>query len=152
MSQSLARVVIHVVFSTKERRAWLKNRELCERLYAYMATVLRNEVDSSAILINGYEDHIHVLCQLSRKFAVADVIKASKTETSKWLKKQSTATRRFTWQAGYGAFSVSESKVPDAKRYIAGQLEHHQGISYQDEFRTLCQRHGICLDERYAWD
>jgi putative transposase len=96
MSQSLARVLIHIVFSTKERRPWLKDRDLCERLYAYMATVLRNEVDSPAIIINGYEDHVHVLCQLSRKFSIAEVIKASKTETSKWLKKQSPATRNFT--------------------------------------------------------
>jgi putative transposase len=152
MSQSLARVVIHIVFSTKERRAWLKDRGLCDRLYAYMATVLRNEVDSPAIIINGYEDHVHVMCQLSRKFSIADVIKAAKTETSKWLKKQSLATRGFTWQAGYGAFSVSESKVPEVKRYIAGQIEHHQRMSYQDEFRKLCERHGFTLDERYAWD
>lgn len=152
MSQSLARVVIHVVFSTKERRAWLKDRDLCERLFAYMSTVLRNEVDSPAIIINGYEDHVHVLCQLSRKFSIADVVKAGKAETSKWAKKQSPTTVNFTWQAGYGAFSVSESKVPEVRRYIAAQVEHHQTVSFQDEFRKLCRRHGIPLDERYAWD
>jgi putative transposase len=152
MAQSVARVLIHIVFSTKDRRAWLKERELCDQLYKYMATVLRNEVDSPAIIINGYEDHIHALCQLSRKFSIAKVVQEAKTETSKWLKKQSPVTRNFTWQAGYGAFSVSESKVPNVKSYIANQVEHHRRVSYQDEFRKLCERHGIVLDERYAWD
>jgi REP element-mobilizing transposase RayT len=140
------------VFSTKDRRDWLKDRELCDELYKYMATILRNEVDSPAIIINGYEDHIHILCQLSRKVSIAKVVQEAKTETSKWMKKQSPATSNFTWQSGYGAFSVSESKIPDVKGYIADQVEHHRRMSYQDEFRTLCERHGIELDERYAWD
>jgi putative transposase len=150
--QSVARVLIHIVFSTKDRRAWLTDRELCDQLYKYMATMLRHEVDSPAIIINGYEDHIHALCQLSRKFSIAKVVQEAKTETSKWLKKQSPSTNNFTWQSGYGVFSVSESKLPDVKDYIANQVEHHRQMSYQDEFRKLCERHGIELNERYAWD
>ena len=107
-----------------------------------MATILHNEVDSPAIIINGYEDHIHALCQLSRKFSIANVVQEAKTETSKWMKKHSPATSHFTWQAGYGAFSVSESKIPEVKSYIANQVEHHRRMSYQDEFRKLCERHG----------
>jgi len=152
MPQSLARVVVHIVFSTKDRTGWLKDRDLCDRLHAYMAAILRDEVDSPAILINGHEDHIHILCQLSRKHAIADVVKVAKTETSKWMKRQSPATQHFTWQRGYGAFSVSESNIPEVKRYIANQIEHHRRMTFQDEFRTLCARHGIELDERYAWD
>lgn len=152
MAQSVARVLVHLVFSTKHRRAWLTDRELCESLYKYLATILRNEVDSPALIINGYEDHMHVLCQLSRKFSIAKVVQEAKTETSKWMKKQSPETSHFTWQAGYGAFSVSESKIPDVKDYIANQVIHHQRMSYQDEFRKLCERHGIELDERYAWE
>ena len=152
MAQSVARVLIHIVFSTKDRKAWLKDRGLCDELYKYMATILRDEVDSPAILINGYEDHIHALCQLSRKFSIAKVVQEAKTETSKWVKKQSPATSNFTWQAGYGAFSVSESKIPEVKDYVANQVEHHRRMSYQNEFRKLCERHGIELDERYAWD
>lgn len=152
MPQSLARVLIHVVYSTKDRRPWLVDRELCDRLSAYMATILRNNVDSPAVIINGYEDHVHILCQLSRKYSIADLVQESKTETSKWMKQQSPATRDFTWQSGYGAFSVSESNVPVVKRYLADQVEHHRRMSFQDEFRTLCRRHGIELDERYVWD
>ena len=152
MSQSVAKVAIHIVFSTKHRKPWLRNRDLCNELYAYMATILRDNVDSPVIIINGVEDHIHGLCLLSRKFAIMKVIQEAKTETSKWLKKQSPTTREFAWQAGYGAFSVSESNIPQVRRYIENQEKHHRRMTYQDEYRELCRRHGIELDERYAWD
>ena len=151
MPQSLAKVSIHIVYSTKDRKPWLKERKLCDELYAYMGAILRDNVDSPAMIINGYEDHVHILCHLSRKFSISDLVQVSKTETSKWLKKQSHATRFFTWQSGYGAFSVSQSKIPDVREYIANQVEHHQRVSFKNEFRRLCQRHGIDLDERYAW-
>ncbi len=81
-----------------------------------------------------------------------DVIKKSKTETSKWLKRQGPELKSFQWQAGYGIFSVSESKVAQTKRYIARQEEHHKSFSFQDEFRELCKRYGVSIDERYVWD
>ncbi len=152
MPQSIAKVAIHVVFSTKNRKPWLKNDELREQLYAYMSTVLKDNVDTRALIIGGIEDHIHALCLLSRKFAIMRVIQEMKTETTKWLKKQSPATATFAWQAGYGAFSVSESNIPQVRRYIENQKEHHQSMSFQDEFRRICERHGAELDERYAWD
>jgi len=152
MPQFLSKVVIHIVFSTKDRHPWLASADLRSSLYAYMATILRNNVDSPALLINGMPDHIHALCQLSRKFAIMDVLQEMKTETSKWLKIQSADTRGFAWQSGYGAFSVSESNIPKVRDYIANQEEHHRKVSFQDEFRALCKRHGLELDERYAWD
>jgi len=152
MSQSLAKVIVHITYSTKHRKPWLNDPELRSELYAYNATVLKEEVDSPAILINGVEDHVHILCLLSRKFAIMDVIKTSKTETSKWIKRQGAAYGDFQWQAGYGVFSVSQSNVGQVKRYIANQQEHHRRMSFQDEFRELCKRHGIEIDERYVWD
>ncbi|MBC8351277.1 MAG: transposase [Planctomycetes bacterium] len=152
MPQSIARVALHIVYSTKHRRPWLKDRQLCEELYAYKATILRDNVDSPAIIINGVEDHIHALCLLSRKFPIMKVVEEAKTETSKWLKKQSQDTSDFAWQGGYGAFSVSESNVPQVKKYIQDQQEHHRRMTFQDEFRELCKRHGVELDERYAWE
>jgi REP element-mobilizing transposase RayT len=89
---------------------------------------------------------------LSRKFAIKDVIEEAKTETTKWLKKQGPQYRDFHWQSGYGIFSVSESNSEEVKRYIANQVEHHKKKSFQDEFRALCQRHGIEIDEQYVWD
>jgi putative transposase len=152
MSQSLAKVIVHIVYSTKHRQPWLCDPILRSELYAYNATVLKKDVDSPAILINGMEDHIHILCLLSRKFAIMDVIKQSKTETSKWIKKQATTYNDFQWQAGYGIFSVSQSNVGQLKQYISGQEEHHKHMSFQDEFRELCRKHGIEIDERYVWD
>ncbi len=143
MPQSLAKVIVHVVYSTKHRQPWLHDPILRSELYAYIATILKEEVDSSAILINGVEDHLHILCLLSRKFAIMDVIKRAKTETSKWTKKRATAHADFQWQAGYGIFSVSPSNVDQVKRYIANQEEHHKRFSFQDEFREICKRHGI---------
>ena len=152
MPQSLAKVIVHVVYSTKHRQPWLHDPALRSELYAYNATVLNKELDSPAILINGVKDHLHILCLLSRKFAIMDVIKKSKTETSKWIKKQGTTLVDFQWQAGYGIFSVSPSNVEQVKRYIANQEEHHKHRSFQDEFREICKRHGIEIDERYVWD
>ena len=152
MPQSLAKVLVHIVYSTKERRPWLQDDGLRKELYAYKATILRDKVDSPALLINGVADHIHALCLLSRKFAIKDVIQEAKTETTKWLKKHGSQYAGFHWQAGYGIFSVSESNGPQVKRYIANQAEHHKKMSFQEEFRTLCERHGVELDERYAWD
>jgi putative transposase len=152
MSQSLAKVIVHIVYTTTHRQPWLRDPILRSELYAYNATVLKKDVDSPAILINGMEDHIHILCLLSRKFAIMDVIKQSKTETSKWIKKQATTYNDFQWQAGYGIFSVSQSNVGQLKQYISGQEEHHKHMSFQDEFRELCRKHGIEIDERYVWD
>jgi putative transposase len=152
MSQSLSNVIVHIIYSTKNRQPWLKDASLREELFAYNAAVLKNEVDSPAILINGVEDHIHILCRLSRKFAIMDVIKASKTETSKWIKKRDPTLKEFQWQGGYGIFSVSQSNVEQVKRYIAGQEEHHRKSTFKDEFREFCRRHGIEIDERYVWD
>lgn len=152
MAQSLSKVTIHIVFSTKGRRPWLREPSLREVLYAYVATILRNNVDSPALLINGTEDHVHALCALSRKYAIKDVIQAAKTETSKWVKKQSSRVSAFAWQAGYGVFSVSQSSIPQVRRYIQNQQRHHAKMTFQDEFRELCRRHDLELDERYAWD
>ena len=152
MPQSLANVPLHIVYSTKSRTPWLRDVELRKELYAYKAAVLKNQIDSPALIIGGVEDHVHVLCLLSRKYAIKDVVKIAKTETTKWLKRRDTRLSSFAWQGGYGAFGVSESKVAQVKQYIAKQEEHHQRSGFQDEFRELCRRHGIVIDERYAWE
>ena len=151
MPQSLAKVLIHMVWSTKHRTPWLKDQEVRKDLYAYMATVLRN-MDSPALIINGVDDHVHVLCLLSRKFTMAQLFEAVKADSSKWIKSQGEAYHDFYWQGGYGVFSVSESNRDEVIKYIADQERHHQKMTYQEEFRKLCERHGIEIDERYVWD
>ncbi|HZZ29207.1 MAG TPA: transposase [Pirellulales bacterium] len=151
MPQSLAKVIVHSTFSTKGRVPILQDATLRRELYAYLATVLKN-LDSPALTIGGVADHIHVLNALARTKTIAEMIEEAKTSTSKWLKTKAPSLRDFHWQNGYGIFSVSESKLPDVRRYIENQEEHHRTLTFQDEFRALCQRHGVQIDERYAWD
>ena len=151
MPQSLARVVLHVVFSTKNRVPFLKDPELRARLHAYMAGALQ-AIGCEPILINGVKDHVHILCNLSRTVTIASLVEAAKGGPSKWMKEQGTAYRDFYWQGGYGSFSVSQSNVEQVRAYIAAQEERHRGVSYQDEFRALCRKHGVEIDERYVWD
>ena len=103
MSQSLAKIILHIVFSTKQRKPWLRDETLRNELYAYLATVLRN-IQCPAIIINGVEDHLHVLCLLSRMVRVMDLIKEAKTETSKWIKKVRAAQLRSHGKPGMGPF------------------------------------------------
>ena len=151
MPQSLARIVLHLVFSTKNRVPFLKDPILRARLYAYMAGVLQN-IGCEPILINGVEDHVHLLCNFSRTVTVAEVVEEVKRNPSKWIKEQGAAYQDFYWQSGYGVFSVSQSKVEQVRDYIAGQEEHHRKVTFQDEYRALCRKHGVEVDERYVWD
>jgi REP element-mobilizing transposase RayT len=151
MPQSLARVVLHVVFSTKNRTPFLRDADLRARLHAYMAGVLQS-LGCEPILINGVEDHVHILCNLTRTLTMAGLVEEAKKASSKWMKDQGAEYRDFFWQAGYGVFSVSQSKVEVVRDYIAQQEEHHRKESFQDEFRALCRKHGVAFDERYVWD
>ena len=151
MPRSLARVVLHMVFSTKSRVPFLKDAALCTRLQAYMAGVLQ-DIGCEPILINGVEDHVHILCNLSRTITIAGLIEEAKKSPSKWVKEQGPEYKDFYWQGGYGSFSVSQSNVEQVRSYIATQEEHHRKLSYQDEFRALCRKHGVDIDESHVWD
>lgn len=150
MPQSLSNVVIHLVFSTKNRER-LITPGLEAELYPYLATVLRT-FKSPSLAINGTADHLHVLLTLARTIAIADLVEELKTDTSKWMKTKGRQFRNFHWQRGYGAFSVGQSQVPAVKRYIANQKEHHTGITFQEEYRKFLTSYGIQFDERYVWD
>jgi putative transposase len=151
MPQSMARVVVHIVFSTKHRKTWLDDKDVRCDLYKYIAKTL-GTLECPGITIGGVEDHLHILCNLSRKTAIMSLIEELKTSSSKWIKTQGRRYQDFYWQRGYGIFSVSESKVSEVREYIDHQEEHHKRITFQEEFRLLCQRHGIEIDERYVWD
>src|SRR5262245_53250487 len=125
MPQSLARVVLHVVFSTKNRVPFLKDAGLREHLHAFMAGVLQ-KIGCEPILINGVEDHVHVLCNLSRTVTIAGLVEEVKKSSSKWMKTLGPQHGDFFWQGGYGAFSVSESNVEQVRVYVATQDDHHR--------------------------
>ena len=149
MAQSLAQILIHVVFSTKERYPYLQT-DVRPELHAYAATVLE-ALESPAMLINSVDDHVHSLCHLSRNHAVCRVIQKVKTSTSKWLKTKRGMLSKFGWQNGYGAFSVSPSQVASVRSYIEAQQSHHRTVSFQEELRGLLAKHGLEFDERYVW-
>ncbi|HSB08930.1 MAG TPA: IS200/IS605 family transposase [Blastocatellia bacterium] len=150
MPQSLSSILVHLVFSTKNREPLIAGEVEIE-LHRYLATVFR-ELESPSLLIGGTEDHIHSLFALSRTITIADLVREVKTSSSKWIKTKGTALRQFHWQSGYGAFSVGQSNVPALTQYIATQKQHHRRTSFQDEFRFLCKRYGVDIDDRYVWE
>ena len=150
MPQSFSKILIHTVFSTKNRRPLLHDQSLREELHCYIGGILTNH-DCQSILVGGVEDHIHTLSTLSRTMAVAALVKEVKRGSSVWLKTKSAGLADFAWQNGYGVFSIGFSQA-GVRHYIATQDEHHHKISFQDEFRELLKRYGIDFDERYIWD
>ncbi len=150
MSQSLASVLIHLVFSTKNREPFI-NEAIEPELYAYMGAIFR-DLRSPMLAGNGTPDHVHLLFSLGRTVTIADVVEEVKKSSSKWIKTKGTQFEGFAWQGGYGAFSIGESGVAALRRYIARQKQHHQTRTFQDEFRSLLQKYGIAFDERYVWD
>jgi len=149
MSQSLAHILIHLVFSTKNREPLIKV-EIQEQLYAYMVGILKQH-QSSSLIVNGTGDHVHLLFSLSKNKTLSDIVREVKTGSSKWIKTQPGDFQNFQWQNGYGAFSVSESNVEIVKKYIANQKKHHQKLSFKDELRQLYVKHGLRFDEEYLW-
>jgi REP-associated tyrosine transposase len=150
MPQSLARLYVHLIFSTKHRERLITDG-VRPSLHACMATVLQN-FGCPPVLLNSVEDHIHILFELGRTVAVSQAVEEVKTTSSKWIKTRGAEFAGFAWQSGYGAFSVSESIVPGVRDYIANQREHHRSKSFQEEYRAFLEKHGVAFDERYVWD
>ena len=151
MPQSLSVVYIHLVFSTKERRPFLRDKKVRITLHEYIGGVSKH-LDCPPILAGGVEDHIHLLARFGRNISQADWVKELKRVTNHWLKEQAADLSDFKWQGGYADFSVSQSKLEGVEKYIASQEEHHRKMSFQDEMRTLFRKHGVEYDERYVWD
>ena len=150
MGQSLVKNLIHLIYSTKDRKPFL-TPTVRPHLYAYQAGVLKL-CDSPAIVVGGDKEHVHALFLLSKNWKLCDVIEEVKTASSKWMKTQGTDFVDFYWQRGYGAFSIGESQIEDVRRYIENQEEHHKTVSFQDEFRLFLKRYRIEYDEKYVWD
>lgn len=148
MPQSLAKILVHLVFSTKNREP-LIHREVRAALHAYLVGILRN-LQCPSLQTGGTADHVHTLFSLGRTHTIAEVVEEVKKSSSKWIKQQ--GVRGFTWQAGYGAFSVSKSQAAAVMRYVSRQEEHHRQRSFQEEFRRLLDSYGVTYDERYMWD
>lgn len=150
MPQSLAQILVHLVFSTKNREPWLAD-DIRDELHAYIGGVVENH--KGTLLKSGsVADHIHLLIAQPRTCAPAELVQEIKTGSSKWLKTKSAGNAGFHWQGGYGGFSISPSHRPALEKYIANQAEHHRKVTFQDEYRRLLIKYGIQFDERYVWD
>jgi REP element-mobilizing transposase RayT len=151
MPQSLANVLLHIVFSTKHRQPFLRRKEVRDVMTGYVIGTLKN-IDCPSLEVGVVEDHMHILCVLHRTVAIAKLVEEVKTSSSSRIKEEGPDLRDFHWQNGYGAFSVSQSNSPHVKAYVANQEEHHRVRTFQEEYRLLLERHGIAFDERYVWD
>ncbi len=150
MPQSLSFLLIHIVFSTKDRAPVL-GPDICPALHAYLATVARN-AGCECYRAGGVADHVHLAIRLSRTVTMAKLVEELKTSSSKWLKTQSPALAGFSWQRGYGAFSVGPPDLEALRHYIDNQEEHHRTRTFQEEYRAFLAKYGIESDERYVWD
>ena len=150
MPQSLSCNYLHLVFSTKHRQPYI-DVNIEADLHAYLGGIC-HEMDCLPIKIGGYIDHVHLLVNLSRKYALMKVMEEVKGHSSKWAKTKGEQYANFYWQNGYGAFSVSPSHLDAVVNYIANQHQHHKTISFQDECRGLYKKFNLDYDERYVWD
>jgi putative transposase len=141
---SFVSCLMHVVFSTKDRRPFL-TPELCNRLYPYIGGIARDS-KMKALTVGGYRDHVHILVSIPSTLAVAKAVQLLKGNSSKWIHEEFPAMRSFSWQEGYGAFSIGQSGIPATVKYIDGQEEHHRSRSFRQELETILRKHGIVYE------
>ena len=150
MAQSLVQNYMHIVFSTKHREPLITEAIEAE-LHAYISTVCKN-MECHPIRIGGTNNHIHILCMLSKKIALVQLLQIVKSHSSGWIKTKGENFSNFYWQDGYGAFSVNPTEIDTVTNYIANQKEYHKDKNFQDEFRAFLRKYKVNYDERYVWD
>lgn len=149
MSQSLSKLFVHLIFHIKSTSCLIKE-ETNQELYAYIGSILKDN-NSLPIIINGVEDHVHILCVMSKNISLSKLTEELKRHSSRWIKKQEVYYQKFAWQGGYGAFSVSSSLHDKTVSYICKQREHHRTMTFQDEYRLFLKEYDIDYDEKYVW-
>lgn len=150
MPQSLSQILVHLVFSTKNREAWLAD-SIRDELHAYIGGVIKSQ-NGTLLKAGSVDDHIHLLADHPRTVSPAKLVQEIKTGSSKWIKTKGPRYTKFAWQTGYGIFSVSPSHKNAVISYIENQAKHHDTNSFQDEYQNLLGKYGIQFDERYIWD
>jgi putative transposase len=149
MAQTLVSLMVHVVFSTKNRQPMI-TPEIETELYAYLGGTAKN-LESRCRAAGGTENHLHLLLSQSKTVALSHLMEELKKGSSKWIKTKATTFRNFGWQDGYGAFTIGESQVEVLKLYIAGQKERHKKLTFEQELVTLLNKYHVSYDERYLW-
>ena len=149
MANTYTALHYHVVFSTRNRYPWI-TLEIEQRVWAFIGGVAR-EHKLTALQVGGVEDHIHALIMAPPTIAPCNIAKYLKGESSLWIHQEFRSLRRFAWQDGYAAFTVSKSNLAKVVRYIKNQRAHHRKKTFQEEYRGLLGMNGIEYDERYVW-
>jgi REP element-mobilizing transposase RayT len=148
VAQTCGNIVVHLIFSTKQRKPLIAPA-IRSDLFAYLGGIVR-ELRGTALIINGTHDDVHMLIRIRPAHSIAEIARIVKANSSGWIRKK--GHKEFGWQAGYGVFSVSESSIPAVTKYIATQEEHHRKRSFQEEFVAFLKKNKIAYDERYIWD
>ena len=149
MSQTLVSLLVHLVFSTKNRVDFI-TPDIELDLFAYFSGTL-NHHESRCLAAGGTANHVHLLVSMSKNIALSALVGELKKSSSKWIKTKGERFGEFGWQDGYGAFSIGESSVTALKRYIARQKEHHRRRTFESDVLSLLERYGVKYDERYLW-
>ena len=150
MSQSLSKLYVHIIYHIKNQHPKIRTEDKNE-LYAYMGAIIKDN-DSIPILINGVEDHVHILCIMSKNIALAKLVEEIKRHSSRWIKTKDSHYSKFAWQGGYAGFSVSPSLYDKTKLYIENQEAHHEKLSFKEEYVLFLKEYGIDYNEKYLWD
>jgi REP element-mobilizing transposase RayT len=140
----------HMVFGTKHREPWI-SVEVHERLYAFIGGILR-DLRAQLLTGNGMPDHVHLLVRFPPDLAPAVAAREVKARSSRWIHETFKNHGAFSWQKGYGGFTVSTSVVAATESYIRSQAEHHKKVSFEDEFVAMLEKNGIPFDRRYLFD
>jgi putative transposase len=149
MTQTLVSLLIHIIFSTKNREP-LITPEIEPELFAYIGGILKNH-ESRLLAAGGTNDHIHILISQSKNLGLSPLMKDVKKDSSSWIKTKDGRFRNFHWQDGYGAFSIRQADIPTLNEYIAGQKAHHRKRTFQEELIAFLDEYGMTYDERYLW-
>ncbi len=144
-----ANLIFHIVFGTKNRIPMITPK-LAIELYPYIGGVTRGE-DGIPLAINGTEDHVHLVVKLKPRHSIPEILKRIKGNSSKWINDNMKISSHFSWQIGYGIFSMSESRLPRVLEYVANQKRHHRKKTFEEEFIQLLEKHGIEYDPKYLW-
>jgi putative transposase len=150
MPQSLVKMLVHIVFSTKNREDLILPG-IESSLFGYMHGIVENN-KSKLILANGTTDHVHLLISLGKTLSISELVGDIKRDSSSWIKKEGSDFKNFYWQEGYGAFSVGQTQVGEVMKYIESQKEHHKSKDFKTEFRGFLNKYEMEYDERYVWD
>jgi len=149
MSQSLSKLYVHLIFHVKNNIGLIRSEDEKE-LYAYIGGVVKLS-KSIPVNINGTEDHIHVLCIMSKNISLADLLEDIKKNSSRWIKTKGIHYQHFAWQGGYSGFSVSQSKADTVSSYIDNQKEHHKHQTFKEEYIQFLKEYGIEYNADYLW-